>query len=201
MEFVPFTKVPRLSREVVVTEKIDGTNASVYIEEVPIDLPQESFETGVCYVPHEGKQFALRCGSRTRWITPSDDNFGFAQWAFQNSRELVKLGEGHHFGEWWGRGIQRGYGLSDRRFSLFNVSRWSDDSTRPSCVSVVPTLYVGEFDTNAIHTVLAILGRGGSRAAPGFMNPEGVIVYHTAANQLFKKTINKDHEPKSKEVA
>jgi hypothetical protein len=42
MDFVGFPKVPRLSREVVVTEKIDGTNASVLIErnlEHAIDSP------------------------------------------------------------------------------------------------------------------------------------------------------------------
>jgi hypothetical protein len=38
----------------------------------------------------------------------------------------------------------------------------------------------------------------GSVAAKGFMNPEGVIVYHVAANTSFKKTIEKDSEPKGK---
>jgi len=31
MEFVSFPKIARLSRECVITEKIDGTNASIYI--------------------------------------------------------------------------------------------------------------------------------------------------------------------------
>jgi len=38
----------------------------------------------------------------------------------------------------------------------------------------------------------------GSVASPGFMRPEGVVVYHVAANMYFKKTIEKDEEPKSK---
>ena len=33
MEYRPFTKIARLSREMVITEKIDGTNACVYIGE------------------------------------------------------------------------------------------------------------------------------------------------------------------------
>ena len=38
----------------------------------------------------------------------------------------------------------------------------------------------------------------GSAAAPGHMTPEGIIIYHTAANAYFKATINKDEEPKGK---
>ena len=33
-EFKPFPKMPRLNREVLLTEKIDGTNASVFIREI-----------------------------------------------------------------------------------------------------------------------------------------------------------------------
>lgn len=32
-EFKPFPKVPRFSRDIVITEKLDGTNASVTITE------------------------------------------------------------------------------------------------------------------------------------------------------------------------
>jgi hypothetical protein len=34
----------------------------------------------------------------------------------------------------------------------------------------------------------------GSTAAPGFMRPEGVIAYHTAAKALFKYTIEDNHK-------
>lgn len=164
----------RLSREIVITEKIDGTNASVTIT--------------------EDGQFLT--GSRTRWITPADDNFGFAKWANENRDELMKLGVGTHFGEWWGKGIQRGYSLTERRFSLFNVSRWADDSMRPACCFVVPTIYRGDFVQSAWSEALAKLKRDGSVAAPGFMNPEGIVIFHTAANLCFKKTLHKDEMPK-----
>lgn len=173
MEFAEFPKMARLSRDVIITEKLDGTNAQVFI----------------------GEDGSIKAGSRTRWITPSDDNFGFASWVESNKEELLKLGPGRHFGEWWGLGIQRGYGLHERRFSLFNVSRWLDE--RPTCCHVVPTLYRGPFDTKDIADVLTELKTNGSLAAPGFMNPEGVIVWHTAANIGFKKTIDKDEVPKS----
>jgi hypothetical protein len=29
------------------------------------------------------------------------------------------------------------------------------------------------------------------------MNPEGVVIYHTASGQLFKKTIENDEKPKN----
>ncbi len=103
MTFEGFPKMPRLMREVVVTEKIDGTNACVAISE------DGSFQVG----------------SRRRWITPEKDNHGFAAWAHAHRDELMQLGPGRHFGEWWGRQIQRGYGLDERRFSLFNVARWT----------------------------------------------------------------------------
>ena len=173
-EFVAFPKMARLSREVLITEKIDGTNAQICITE-------------------DGGFFV---GSRTRWITPEDDNFGFAAWAHQNKAELMKLGVGSHFGEWWGKGIQRGYGLNERRFSLFNVSRWADDAVRPSCCHVVPLLYRGDFDTAHVNGQIGVLAMAGSVAAPGFMKPEGIVVYHVAGNIGFKKTIEKDDVPK-----
>lgn len=173
-EFVEFPKIARLSRSCVVTEKIDGTNAQIFIS-----------ESG-----------GFKAGSRNRWLSYQDDNFGFWKWAADNKEELLKLGPGRHYGEWWGSGIQRRYGLSEKRFSLFNTSRWSE--ARPACCHVVPVLYSGVFDTLAILTCLESLALNGSSAAPGFMDPEGAIIYHTAANMYFKKTLKKDDEPKGK---
>jgi hypothetical protein len=118
-EFVPFPKMARLSREIIITEKLDGTNAQVFI----------------------GEDGLIRAGSRTRWITPEDDNYGFARWVHNHADELRGLGPGRHFGEWWGQGIQRNYSLTEKRFSLFNVSRWGEE--RPACCHVVPVLYRG----------------------------------------------------------
>lgn len=177
MEFKPFPKIPRLSRDVIVTEKIDGTNASIFISE------DGHFLTG----------------SRNRWITPEDDNFGFSRWAHDHKDELLRLGPGHHFGEWWGSGIQRGYGLQkgEKRFSLFNLSRWSGD-TLPGCVSLVPVLFEDNFDFlfESLPIVMNTLRVNGSMAAPGFMQPEGVVVFHIAGNYAFKKTLDNDGQPK-----
>jgi len=36
------------------------------------------------------------------------------------------------------------------------------------------------------------LAHVGSIAAPGFMQPEGIVIYHTSGNVLFKKTFEND---------
>ena len=63
---------------------------------------------------------------------------------------------------------------------------------------VVPVLYRGPFDTQAIAGVLTELRACGSTAAPGFMQPEGIVIFHTASLTLFKKTIEKDEQPKGR---
>lgn len=74
--FEKFPKIPRLNREIVITEKLDGTNASIEITD-------------------EGE---FLVGSRNRYITPESDNYGFARWAYANKEELLKLGPGRNGG-------------------------------------------------------------------------------------------------------
>jgi hypothetical protein len=172
VKFESFGKIPRLLKmPMIITEKIDGTNAQICISD-------------------DGKE--IQAGSRKRFVTPKDDNFGFASWVEQFKDELLALGPGRHFGEWWGRGIQRGYGLSEKRFSLFNTGKWS--TGRPECTSIVPVLYYGEFSQQGIEDVKSELLAGGSKASPGFMNPEGVIIYLPKANLLFKSTYDDTHK-------
>lgn len=170
-EFVAFSKIPRLSRNCVITEKIDGSNAQILIDE----------------------NGGIMAGSRTRWITPGKqtDNYGFAAWVEGHKEELLTLGPGRHFGEWWGQGINRNYGLTEKRFSLFRPK-----GPLPACVGAVPILYQGPFETHAIDNVLDALKFGGSVAAPGFMAPEGIVVVHLASLTRFKKTIEDDESPK-----
>ncbi len=176
-EFQAFNKIPRLKRGCVITEKIDGTNAQIYFTD-------------------EGQMFV---GSRNRWITPEDDNYGFARWVHENEAELRKLGPGRHFGEWWGAGIQRRYDLTEKRFSLFNVGRWSAPGiVLPSCVSLVPVLHNGEFSTNAVDAAMDLLRTRGSVASPGFMNPEGVVVFHVASQSVYKVTLGDDGHKEAK---
>lgn len=184
-EFPKFGSIPRLHRAFTVTEKIDGTNGLISIEEC-------------------GGNVIVQAGSRSRWLTPESDNFGFCRWVYDHGKELIELlGPGLHYGEWWGSGIQRGYGLAkgEKRFSLFNVKRWEgvDFSSVPG-LGVVPVLAKNDNAGNMnliVDYVMDRLRELGSLAAPGFMRPEGVVVYHDAANQLFKATLEHDEMPKS----
>lgn len=206
----------RLTRDCVITEKIDGTNAQIHIcttVEAAV-LGGMQLLQKIARTRGIGADVVMFAGSRTRYITPNDDNFGFAKWVKEHADELWALGEGRHYGEWWGSGIQRGYGLTEKRFSLFNTSRWVDQSQwateglrgplgekqeyAPACCHVVPVLYRGLFGPKHADNVLDKLRAEGSMAAPGFMNPEGVVVFHTAASVMFKKTLDKDDEWKGK---
>jgi hypothetical protein len=191
--FTPFPKMARLQREVIITEKIDGTNAQIFITD-------------------DGRMLT---GSRNRWITPEDDHYDFAKWARDNKDELMQLGPGSHFGEWWGQGIQRNYGLDERRFSLFNVSRWclhgetpqpiptadprivKMQDVLPRCCRLVPILRRGTNITTMAESALYELSQRGSVAAPGYMHPEGIVVFHVAGNVGFKMTLDNDGVPKS----
>lgn len=222
-EFEPFPKISRLSRECYVTEKLDGTNATIqiignhngYYDADPMVIAKgEAFSAEL----DDMIPAVMYAGSRTRWITPQADNHGFATWVSANAEDLFELGFGTHCGEWWGSGIQRGYGLTkgEKRLSLFNIMRWVLHGTEPQripmadpriekfqdvlpqCVGLVPLLYRGLFTTNAVDGAIQLLQEQGSQAAPGFADPEGIVVFHVAGNVGFKKTIHNDHEPKGK---
>ena len=174
--FVPFEKIPRWSNQyIVITEKIDGTNASIFINEACDDL---------------------LAASRSGWITPDKDNYGFAKWVEANREALLKLGKGHHFGEWWGFRIQRSYNMKEPVFSLFNTMRWSTPEQKErldaSPCRLVPILYEGPFSETAIDDCMKRLETEGSVASPGFQNPEGIVIYSHMMKQMFKKTIGFD---------
>jgi len=229
MEFKEFKKIPRLSRDIIVTEKIDGSNGQIcitdfsmdedYCDRVFIDNETTSitlnslgydFVNNFCLGKKQLSEYHylyMFAGSRNRWlqIGKQTDNMAFATWVKENAEQLFELGKGCHYGEWYGKGIQRGYGLEEKRFALFNVSKWQnknlplvDEKQKypPSCCEVVPILYEGEFCTETINVVLGFLIVAGSRAVPGYMNPEGIVVFHTASGQYFKKTILNDEKPK-----
>jgi len=164
LEFKVWPKTIRVEnrRPPVFTEKLDGTNS--------------------CIVIHSDGTLS-HVQSRNRIITPSADNYGFAKWVEENEQELLKLGQGYHYGEWWGQGIRRGgYGLKERRFSLFDAKRWGEHNPNtPACCHVVPIIPV-----ITVEEVKAYLAEHGSLAAPGFKNPEGAIMFDPDTKTNFK---------------
>lgn len=196
-----FPKIPRLFRDITITEKIDGTNALIYIYELTY-VGQVLGDRGKLILGKKttnDKALCIQAGSRKRWLhheKKADDNFGFARWVHENADELLGLGVGYHYGEWWGQGIQRGYGLDHKRFSVFNTKRWRRKGENglyvdapPNIVDVVPVLYEGYHNTEEIDLVLDELESGGSVAARGYDNPEGIVVF--IGGRLFKATLGK----------
>lgn len=203
MVFQSWPKTPRLFKNMVVTEKLDGTNGCVVI------IPEENEPDPTYGINING--YWVYAQSRTRLIPlrargmddigwRKRDNAGFGEWVRLNCYLLTEaLGAGYHYGEWWGHGIQRGYGLEkgDRRFSLFNTKRWgylSDPGLAANVpgLGVVPVMEEYTFDTDVIRDIFSDLMGGGSYAVPGYMNPEGLVVYHPASDQVFKMTDNGD---------
>lgn len=182
-EFVKYGKTPRLFRDIVITEKLDGTNSAIIFDSEDL------------------KPFEPKVQSRNRFIAPGKetDNYGFAGWVYDNKDELFSLlGWGVHFGEWWGQGIARRYDQEHKTFSLFNTHRFNglDAHLGAARLNTVPMLYSGPFFEERVSASLYSLQAFGSEAAPGFMNPEGICVYHTQAKQVFKVTL--DNEDRGK---
>lgn len=192
MEFQPWPKIARWNREILVTEKIDGSNAQVRF--TPVTTPVDEAHAVDVFNGAVGP-VALHVGSRKRWLQPGKqtDNFGFAAWCAEHRDELYALlGDGGHYGEWYGVGIQRGYGLHERRLALFNTRLTLEDCTIPN-VDIVPTIHEGPVvDPNQF---IDALQAQGSILVPG-APAEGIVVYHKAAGTGFKILCEGDDIPK-----
>jgi len=209
LTFEPWPKIPRWSNETVtITEKIDGTNACVVILPYSPDhesMIQEGYAKAFGYDNPDlmAEMYTFAVQSRKRFIKPGKetDNAGFAAWAWENAKALIELlGYGKHYGEWWGRGIQRGYGLDEKRFSLFRPWRYEHLALTDEVpgLGVVPTLYAGGAEgllTTSI--ILATLEQEGSKAAPGYMRPEGIIIQSQLTQSTYKAFTWDDGRPKS----
>lgn len=198
IEFSAWPKTPHWFRDITVTEKLDGTNGAIGIVQYTLGTNLDAVdpnENKAVFVfgddnPETGlpdHEYHVYAQSRKRLITPDDDNHGFAAWVWANARTLVNdLGPGRHFGEWWGQGIQRNYDMDHKRFSLFNTKKWYAEEFSTPKLDVVPVLYEGELEFFDVEAQLDDLRDDGSYAAEGFMNPEGIVLYHHHANQVFK---------------
>lgn len=201
-EFKSFSHIKRFSRECIITEKVDGTNAQIFI--TPIHKSHYDNAVLDYFYGEDGSTWGIYAGSRTRWVSPQSDNYGFAQWVKDNINTLKLLGPGRHYGEWYGRGINRNYGLKDRGLALFNVSFWEKlhpvSKTRLAVIGVgcVPVLIRGILSSHIIEWALGQLKDLGSFAVPGFYKPEGIVIYHEPSGTLFKKTLEHDDRPKGK---
>lgn len=179
--FEPWAKIPRLRNEIVtITEKLDGTNAQILVTETQI-----------------------WAGSRSRWLGGLDakgkisDNYAFNAWVQENHEKLRLLGPGRHYGEWYGFGIgPRGYGLPEKRLALFNTFRPAE--TLPPGIEQVKILYQGpglEL-SKIVAELIADLKTNGSKHVPGYMRPEGLVVYSSLTKTRYKVLCEGDDSKK-----
>lgn len=179
LEFKSFPKIPRLANlDVRITQKLNGTNGLIAID---LSSPLEP---------------EIKPGSRNRWIeSDKDDNFGFRRWVLDNQNDLINfLGEGYHYGEWCGPGIQNGEGLKERGFYLFSPKkRYFNDKRKveftPPNVHFVPELYNGKWDVTQ-YSWLRKLQMSGSRLVPGF--PAEGLILEVNGKLTIKVIINED---------
>jgi hypothetical protein len=172
VEFREWPKIPRGQMEsITITEKIDGTNACIVIEDEKI----------------------ISIQSRKQRISPAalseekgTDNMGFAAWVMENAEDLISLGDGYHYGEWAGPGIQKNpHLLEEKKFFLFNTLRWGEhNKLTPACCSVVKVLYEGEFDRDIIDKTMGFLQVTREEGS----TPEGVVVYFHKTRRYEKHT-------------
>jgi len=172
-EFKSFDKILHIGKlYMTITQKIHGSNAQLLI-----------------YKDEDGN-LKHKAGSRTRWLDETDDNYGFAKFCNENRDELIgRLGQGRHYGEWAGPGINSGEGLKEKTLCLFNVRRWIGKEL-PTRVTTVPMLYKGAISLDAISDAMERLRTQGSFLVPGYMKPEGVVV--ELDGQLYKNVFDEE---------
>jgi len=163
VEFKAWPKIGRIKDDnIIITEKMDGTNGCVIIE--------------------GGELVGVQ--SRKRLIKARDDNYGFASWCEENKEELLGLGEGYHYGEWVGAGIQKNPHALDRKyFYTFNTCRLAD--TLPDCVKQVAVLYAGP---NSQEIIEGCMDKLYSDATYAKYVPEGIVVHYLLFDTRIKYT-------------
>jgi hypothetical protein len=203
--FEKFPSLTRFSHGWTITEKLDGTNAQILI--VPNgDVTNDAWVNGLVLGSMAGEgewkdHLSILAGSRSKMLTATKqgDNHGFARFVADHASELIAvLGVGRHFGEWVGKGVnKRHYGLDEKVFALFNVHRWADVELPPR-LRVVPVLFEGYADNPGAEAAAALtnLRAQGSAFAPGYDNPEGIVMRHGPSGTLFKKTFDYDEQGK-----
>ena len=167
VEFVAWPKIPRaVLGTIVITEKLDGTNACVIVQDNEI--------VGV-----QSRKRMLNVGKDT-------DNYGFAQHVFDNQEKFLELGEGSHYGEWTGLGIQGNpHCLPEKRFFLFNTRRWGEHNPPPEGIYVVDVLYQGEYSHEVVDATMNSLLESSKEAG---YKPEGCVVYFPKLEAMEKHT-------------
>lgn len=213
LEFAKFSSIGRLYRDVTITEKIDGMNACIVIEEL---IGEDLYRNAVAHVKampfnsFEPRGFAVGVQSRKQFLSLDNDIQGLATWVTEHAQELAQaLGPGYHYGEYWGKNIQRSYHQKRNWFSLFNTKRWNKNNVgHIDGLLTVPILYSGPYVDWINEMQLHRLETQGSFAAQEVddreldFRAEGIVGWHTALDTYYKVTLEGDgHKGAAKKAA
>ncbi len=185
VEFKEWPKIPRGGggETITITEKIDGTNACIIVSEGLV-IGAQSRTQLLC----ERELYIVEgfIGEVGKWENRSD-NYGFADYVRNNENELSKLGDGYHYGEWAGPGIQKNHhNLEKKTLFLFNSDRWRDGrQERPAGVECVPVIYEGEWGPHIIENTMKELW---DTAKYKGYHPEGIVIWYHKTRRYEKVT-------------
>ena len=196
--YASFPSIERLENiYCVISEKVDGTNGLIEINEV--------FPVG------EPKEIQIRFGSRNRYITFNNDNADFANFfrhyeaRFKDVaadiilKELEVSGETltecqeqyplRIYGEWFGSGIQRGYGLKDKFFMPFSTF-YAEKLIEYQVPNIVKPniMYTGKFNKLTADMCMNTLAIHGSGIIKDYKRPEGIVIHFPKYNFRLKQT-------------
>lgn len=188
-KFVAYPKTRRLEDETVtISEKVDGTNGVLFIHKPHLcDVLNGSTDA-----PY------ILAGCRSRWLKDDDtkswDNHGFGKWVAENAQALHALPEGFHYGEWYGKGINHGYGMKERRFMLFNRKRYENLTYLPKCVEL-ETIIEDDVPVAELSSVIDRIKNkatvNGSFHIPESGMVEGLIMRFKLSARVYKEVWNK----------
>jgi len=166
-EFEAWPKIPRsILGGVVITEKMDGTNACVIIK--------------------DGEVVGVQSRKKMINVGKDNDNYGFASYVSQNEEMFLALGDGRHYGEWVGLGINKNpHGFDKKYFYLFNTIRWGEHNQPPEGIKVVKVLHSGDYASQIINDIME--GLLVSSRDAGY-KPEGIVVYFPKLKSMEKYT-------------
>jgi hypothetical protein len=192
IQHLSFPKIQRLENlEVIVTEKLDGTNAVIY---------KETEEDGT---------IRFKFGSRNRWLGGHDEkgkiieNHGFFQFCSDNLEYLMKLSDGYHYGEFIGPGINRGYFRDKKMLFLFDT-RLEEAANNGLFGPDIRTVPVLAENISLIEVMMYM--KDIKDENPELMSTineqvkmEGVMLYIPRLNQRIKVIFDKEHNPQKEE--
>jgi len=163
VEFVKWRSIKRPEKNtIIITEKMDGTNGCIIIKDGII----------------------IGVQSRTKLLSIDDDNYGFFAWCAEHAAHIIDvLGDGRHYGEFCGPGINKNrHDLGQRAFFIFNTFVYPT-IPESAYIKKIDLIYTGKYSDLEIRKASFYINLRGMRF--GYC-PEGFVVFYEAFGGYIK---------------